>query len=96
MGKETRFEIPPLLTTLVQSFGGNHAANVNEDTVYLFEEVPSLGIAGDIVLTPVWADAEPVQNFHIEKPAGSVFTTNLVGKLNQEDLKSYKGYQAMG
>jgi len=47
MGKETRLEIPPLPTTVVQNFGGYHAPVVNVDTHIMFEEVPSLGIAGD-------------------------------------------------
>ncbi|CAG9772095.1 unnamed protein product [Ceutorhynchus assimilis] len=48
MGKETRHEVPNLPTTVVQNFGGYHAQEVNADNHCLFEEVPSLGIAGDM------------------------------------------------
>lgn len=50
MGKEIRLEIPPLPTTVVQNFGGYHAPAVNVDTHVMFEGIPSLGIAGDMVM----------------------------------------------
>lgn len=80
MGKETRLEIPPLPTTVVQNFGGYHAATVDEDTHNLFEEVPSLGIAGDMVMALASDEAEPTPNFHVRKPANTNWTNNLVGR----------------
>ncbi|XP_015512049.1 uncharacterized protein [Neodiprion pinetum] len=80
MGKETLLAIPPLPTTAVQGFGGYHAAAINENTHNLFEEIPSLGIAGDMVMALASQDAEPTLNFHIGKPPNSDFTTSLAGK----------------
>nr|WPV71142.1 MAG: putative capsid protein [Ips partiti-like virus 1] len=82
MGKETGLEVPPLPTTVVQNFGGYHAAEINADTHSLFEEIPSLGIAGDMVMALASDDAEPVPNFHIRKPQGTVWTNNLVGRFH--------------
>ncbi|KDR10044.1 uncharacterized protein LOC110838296 [Zootermopsis nevadensis] len=80
MGKETRLEVPPLPITVVQGFGGYHAAEVNADNHNAFEEIPSLGIAGDMVMALASPHAEPVPNFHIGKPPNTEFTTNWVGK----------------
>jgi len=49
MGK-TDIEIPPLPVTRVQGFGGYHAAEINQESHNAFEEIPSLGIAGDVVM----------------------------------------------
>jgi hypothetical protein len=46
----------------------------------LFEEVPSLGIAGDMVMALASAEPEPTPNFHIGKPQNTEFTTSLAGK----------------
>lgn len=79
MGKETRLEIPPLPTTRVQGFGGYHAAEITTDTYNLFEEVPSLGIAGDMLMAVASQGVEPQPNFRVGRPPGSLFTDNLVG-----------------
>lgn len=79
MGKETRHQVPTLPTTVVQGYGGYHAAAINVDTHNLFEEVPSLGIAGDMVMALAADGAEPVPNFRIGIPAGAHITQNLVG-----------------
>lgn len=50
MGKETNLEIPNLPVTRVQNFGGYHAAEVNADMHNMFEEIPSLGVAGDVIM----------------------------------------------
>lgn len=80
MGKETLLEIPPLPTTVVQNFGGYHSNRIDENTHNLFEEMPSLGIAGDMVMALASHEAEQVPNFHVEIPANSAFTNNLLGK----------------
>lgn len=82
MGKETRLEIPPLPTTVVQNFGGYHAPAVDVDTHMMFEEIPSLGIAGDMVMALASDEAEPVPNFHIGRPVGTDWTDNLVGRFH--------------
>lgn len=80
MGKETLLEIPNLPTHVVQNFGGYHAKSINEDTHNLFEEVPSLGIAGDMVMALASEDAEPTPNFHVAIPSNATITDNLLGK----------------
>ncbi|XP_026466111.1 uncharacterized protein LOC113369758 [Ctenocephalides felis] len=79
MGKETRLQVPALPITVVQGHGGYHANAVNEETHNLFEEVPSLAIAGDMVMALPAADLERMPNFRIRSPAGTRFTQNLVG-----------------
>jgi hypothetical protein len=79
MGKETELEVPPFPETVAQGFGGYHAAEVNEDTHNMFREVPSLGIAGDMVMAASAAGNEPAIGHHIEFPPGSRPTGNLCG-----------------
>lgn len=81
MGKETRLELSPLPVTVVQHFGGYHAPAVDENTFTLFEEVPSLGIAGVMVMAIASNTDNPVLNFQIAKQQGTIFTDNLVGIL---------------
>jgi hypothetical protein len=79
MRKETRHQVPSLPTTVVQGFGGYHANAIDVNTHNLFEEVPSLGIAGDMVMTLASPDNEPVPNFRVGIPQGSQITRNLTG-----------------
>lgn len=79
MGKETHHEISPLPIIVVQNFGGYHANAINVDTHNMFEEIPSLGLARDMVIALASADAEPVPKFRIGLQQGSITTTNLVG-----------------
>lgn len=78
MGKRTFLEPPPLPVTVVQGFGGYHAAEVNVDTHNVFEEVPSLGIAGDMLMSA--AVDEPPRKFHIAYPQKATFSNNLLGQ----------------
>ncbi|XP_066261182.1 uncharacterized protein [Euwallacea similis] len=80
MGKETRIEVPDLPIAVAQGFGGYHVPNITEDTANLFEEVPSLGIAGDMLMAAASGAAEPKPNFHVGIPEHSEITNNLVGK----------------
>ncbi|KAG5866991.1 hypothetical protein JTB14_028180 [Gonioctena quinquepunctata] len=83
MGKETWLDIPNLpITKVFQNMGGYHANAINSDTHNFFKGVPSLGIAGDMVMALASEEAEPVPNFHIGKPAGTDFTNNLIGKFS--------------
>lgn len=79
MGKETRHQIPNLPTTIVQGMGGYHSNAINVDTHNLFEEVPSLGIAGDMVMALAQVEPEPMPNFRVGIPPHSRITANLVG-----------------
>jgi hypothetical protein len=65
MGKETELDVPTLPMTVIQGFGGYHAAEINEQTHNMFEEVQSLGIAGDMVMAAASAADEPVIDHHI-------------------------------
>lgn len=80
MGKETRLEVPDLPVEVAQGFGGYHHHEINEDSHNLFEEVSSLGIAGDMLMAVASAQAEPTPNFHVRRPANTDVTDNLVGR----------------
>lgn len=45
----------------------------------LFKEVPSLGVAADMVMAVASIHEEPVPNFHVTIPAGSQINQNLTG-----------------
>lgn len=80
MGKETYLLVPPLPATIVQNKGGYHAAEIKAETHSLFEEIPSLGIAGDVLMALATADDEPVVNIPLQIPRGSrVKLGNLTG-----------------
>ncbi|KAG8212667.1 hypothetical protein J437_LFUL019487 [Ladona fulva] len=77
-GKTTELEIPALPIATVGGCGGYHAASVTAQSHNLFEEVPCLGIAADVMaLQTQQADTLRSLNFHIGKPANTVFTRNL-------------------
>lgn len=80
MGKRTFLEPPPLPVTVVQQLGGYHAAEVNVDTHNVFEEVPSLGIAGDMLMAAATAAEGPARNSHIAFPQNATFSNNLLGQ----------------
>jgi hypothetical protein len=77
MRKETRHQVRA--TTVVQGLGGYHAAAVNAENHNLFEEVPSLGIAGNMVMALAMHQPEPQPNFRVGIPPGPQVTSNLVG-----------------
>jgi hypothetical protein len=63
MGKEKELEVPTLPQTVVQGFGGYHSARISQESHNMFEEIPSLGIAGDMLMAAASADEEPERNF---------------------------------
>lgn len=79
---EQNLKAPALPVTVIQGFGGYHAKEVNEDNHNLFEEVPSLGIAGDMLMD-IAALKDSVKQkstcLRLGKPENSEFTENLVG-----------------
>lgn len=81
MGKETNLEIPNLPVTRVQNFGGYHAAEVNADTHNMFEEIPSLGVAGDVVMALVSDRQNLMPDFRVRFPAHTRASRNFVGNL---------------
>uniref|UniRef100_A0A1B6DIM7 Uncharacterized protein n=1 Tax=Clastoptera arizonana TaxID=38151 RepID=A0A1B6DIM7_9HEMI len=83
MGKLTELEIPPLPITVAGGKGGYHANAVNENTHNLFEEVPTLGVLADIIMSI--ATANPgVPVIPIELPENTELTTNFIGYLPQQ------------
>lgn len=83
MGKEKLHQIPPSPVTVVKNFRGYHAAEVRVAVHNLFEEVPSLGITGDMVIALASPCAEPQPNIQVRRPENSKFTDNLLGKFSQ-------------
>ena len=79
MGKRTKLTIPALPIVRAGNFGGYHANEITANTHNLFEEVPSLGIAGDVVMALTSADELVTPNFRVARPDGSEFTDNLSG-----------------
>jgi hypothetical protein len=57
--KETDIEIPFLPQTINHGLGGYHSAVITTETHNLYEEVPSLGIAGDMLMAAASNDEEP-------------------------------------
>lgn len=64
---------------MAQGLGGYHSPNITVDSHNLFEEVPSLGVAADIVMALTMDDNNPIPNFRMGRPAGSCVTHNLAG-----------------
>lgn len=74
--------IPVLPTSVVQGMGGYHANEITENNHNLFEEIPCLGVAGDMIMSLCQEADEPMPNFHVAIPQGARFTNNLVGKFS--------------
>lgn len=64
-------------------WGGYHAAEINEQTHNLFEEIPSLGISGDLVMALCQEGDNPTPNYRVRKPTGTIFNTNLTGNVSR-------------
>lgn len=80
MGKETRLHVPDLPIAIAQNFGGYHAATITAANHNLFEEILSMGVAGDIVMALTAEGEEPTVNFHVRVPANTQISDNLVGR----------------
>lgn len=65
MGKRTFLEVPSLPVARAGGHGGYHAPRVDEVTHVLYEEVPSLGIAGDMLMAAASQADEPEPDFRI-------------------------------
>lgn len=65
---------------VVQGMGGYHANRIDMNSHNRFEEVPSLGICGDVVMAESSEAARPVPNFRV-LPANTRATRNLCGYL---------------
>lgn len=79
MGKRTYLSVPTLPVSCVGALGGYHADTIDVNTHNLFEEIPSLGVAGDMVMAACSEEDEPRPNFHVRMPDGSAVSDNLTG-----------------
>lgn len=80
MGKRTKITIPPLPIARAERLGGYHATEINEETHSLFKEIPSLGIASDVVMALTSIKDEPTPNYFITIPQGTTITENLTSR----------------
>lgn len=67
MGKRTYLNVPALPTAVVGNKGGYHADKVDVDTHCLFEEVPSFGVAGDLLMAIATIVEEPRPAFYLSR-----------------------------
>lgn len=79
MGKRTFLQTPNLPIAEAGGFGGYHHGEVNEDTHILFEEIPSLGVAGDMLMAASRNNDEPVKNFRVAFPQNATYSNNFLG-----------------
>lgn len=80
MGKMTYLQVPDLPVATVGAFGGYHSANISVETHNAFEEIPSLGIAGDMLMAAATTADEPIPDFRVTIPNGATISDNLLGK----------------
>ena len=98
MGKLTYLNVPDLPIAAAQGLGGYHNVTIDVGTHTLYEEVPCLGVAGDMVMILNSATAEPPRNFRITTPADTKPSINLlgnqavIGKRRDEILRKLSGY----
>jgi len=81
MGKPTDLKVPSFPTHRAQGMGGYHSPAITEETHKLVEEVPSLGIAGDMVMALCEDGIQPTPNFKVQIPEGAMITRNLTGNI---------------
>jgi len=78
-GKRTAVADHTLPTTVVQNQGGYHAAIIDAQNHSLFEEVPSLGVAADVIMAcTANADQQPV-NILVPNSLDLAYNNNLAG-----------------
>ncbi|KAJ8728934.1 hypothetical protein PYW07_006630 [Mythimna separata] len=67
-GKTVHLQNHVLPVTVVQGMGGYHSAAIDAEHHNLYEEIPSLGICGDIVMAEASEAVQPVPNFRVLPP----------------------------
>lgn len=77
-GKIVNLENHRLPRHVVQGMGGYHSAGITEQNHNLYEEVPSLGICGDVLMAVASEAANPTPNFRVI-PRGTRATRSLTG-----------------
>ncbi|CAH0383561.1 unnamed protein product [Bemisia tabaci] len=82
MGKKTFLSIPDLPAAIERlEEGGYHAAAINENTHSTFEELPCLGVCGDLLMSAS-AENRVAANIMVAVPEGTVANANLCGNMN--------------
>lgn len=79
MRKRTFLEVPTLPVATAGGHGEYHAHQVDAETHVLFEEVPSLGVSGDMVMASAMVDDEPKPNFGVTFPENATHSNNFTG-----------------
>lgn len=79
MDKRTYLNVPDLPTMVVGNKSGYHAETVNVDTHCLFEEVLSLGVAGDVLMAIATVIDEPRPAFGFTFPEGATASRKVLG-----------------
>lgn len=82
MGQRTYLDVPTHPTTVAGGKAGCHAAAVTEDSHCLFEKVPSLGVAGDMLMAVATDAHEPAPVFGLTFPDRATASDNLLGKFS--------------
>lgn len=77
-GKTVKLVNHTLPVTIVQGRGGYHSAVIDVESHNLYEEVPSLGICGDILMAEASQAANPTPNFRV-LPQNTRATRALAG-----------------
>lgn len=79
MGKRTFLNVPTLPVTVARNKTGYHSVAVDEHTHSLYEEVPSLGIAGDVLMAIASAADNPRPEFGVTFPPRAGASANMLG-----------------
>jgi hypothetical protein len=79
MGKVTELEVPALPIAVAGGFGGYLTSEINVGSHALFEEIPSLGMMGDAIMTIAGRDENPNMPIRVAIPRGACATQNLLG-----------------
>lgn len=102
MGKRTYLDVPALPVTVAGDKGGYHTAQIDLNNHCLFEEVPSLGVAGDMLMAIATNIDEPRPAFGFTFPGGARESSNLlgilglIGKRRPEIAQRLTGYGITG
>lgn len=80
MGKRTYVRVPSLPIAVAGGKGGYHSVTLNADSHNLFEGIPSLGVAGDMLMAIATDARNPNPTFGFAVPEGTTTSSNLLGK----------------
>lgn len=78
-GKRTEVLFPNLPTAVRGGKGGYHTAAVDVNSHNLYEEIPTLGIMGDVLMALATGGQNPPVNVPLDIPANSSLNENCLG-----------------